>query len=59
MTKIADLTFPKGCQTIPSALERSGFTYLEELKDALANPDFKWRGVGPIRMKLILNWLDS
>lgn len=59
MVRIADLAFPKGCQTIPSALERSGFTYLEELIDALDDPDFKWRGVGPIRMKLILNWLNS
>lgn len=59
MTKIADLEFPKGCQTIPSALKRAGFIYLEEVKVALLDPDWKWPGVGPIRMKLILTWLHS
>lgn len=58
-TRINDLEFPKGCKTIPSALKRSGFATLREVRDAAKKPEWKWPGVGAIRWKLISNWFKK
>lgn len=58
-SKISELVFHKGCQTIPSALRRSGFLTLKEVRDAMLDPNWKWQRVGSIRRHLIENWFDK
>lgn len=58
-TRIEDLCFPKGCQTIPSALKRTGKETLREVWSDYIFRKGKWGGVGRIRYALILNWFEK
>lgn len=53
-TKINDLIFPKGCETIHSALKRTGCDTLGEVIDYMKTQ--KIPRVGSIRIRLIRGW---
>lgn len=57
-TKIEELIFPKGCETIPSALKRTGCKTLGEVVQQVRD-EIKWPGVGHIRFRLIKRWFKS
>ena len=58
-TRIDDLIFPKGCQTIPSALKRTHKETLREVYETYILNKERWPGVGPIRCALITNWFKK
>lgn len=58
-TRIENLCFPKGCQTIPSALKRTGKETLREVWSGYILGEKKWRGVGRIRYALILKRFEK
>ena len=57
-TRINELIFPKGCQTIPSALKRTGCETLGEVVQYIHRGTV-WPGVGNIRLRLIRDWFKS
>lgn len=57
-TKIEEVIFPKGCETIQSALKRTGCKTLGEVVQ-LVRDETKWPGVGHIRFRLIQGWFKS
>ena len=57
-TKIEELIFPNGCETISSALKRTGCKTLGEVVQQVKNKK-KWPGVGHIRFRLIRGWFMS
>ena len=57
-TRISDLAFHNGCQTIPSALKRTEKETLREVYETYILGEKYWPGVGHIRRALIAAWFD-
>ena len=57
-TRIDELIFPKGCQTIPSALKRTGCETLGEVVQYVRS-GANWPGVGAIRLPFIRDWFKA
>lgn len=58
-TKIDDLDFSPGLQTIPNSLKRTNKTTLKEVYDEFIIGSKKWPGVGSIKYPFIVNWFNK